>query len=212
MEKTEPASQSKVDRVRAEGDLPISLFSLRCFALLVMTLFVGWIAAELSSLTRDWIISEGLGVNPSDIAVGPSVLKMFLVPILCTGLLVLLLGLLQSKFFISFELLSPRLERLFSSGKPNTEKAQSNLGLQQIVVVLAVIALAFLIRDFLGLLNAPRSAFLEVLQQLWQRLLLMLVGLTSLLAILAYFANRALYFRRHRMSRAELERELKSGV
>lgn len=213
MEKTEPASESKIERVRAAGDLPISVFSLRCCALLIIAFFVAWSAAELSLQTRHWLTSDGLAVASSGVAVGRlSVLKMFLLPVLCTGLLVLLLGLLQSKFFISFDLLSPRLERMSSAGQPDPEKSQSSLGMQQLVTVLAFVALAFLIRDFLALLTAQQEAFLVSIHQLWQHLLLMLGVFASLLAILAYFATKALYFRRHRMSRSELERELKSGV
>ncbi len=211
MDRTEPATESKLERARELGDLPVSRWSLKAASCVAVGAAVVWAVPQLithvSQLLRQSSMSSAYWSELGQL--GALGVGLCLIVSVVTSLI----GLLQTRFYINFDLLSPRLSRLWrwdSGTVAQSTEEQSGLGTHLAALLLAVIATGFLFRDILSLLNTNRLSLLADFKLVAGHMVLMIVCLAATIGLIGFFIERALYFRRQRMSRAELERDLRS--
>lgn len=239
-----PASELKLERLRSEGEIPYSpevdsaavLIGLFCVALLLTGLWEGvfqdFVVEAFSYSANEGTFSENSFEELSNEKMSSfsqsllALISIILVPFV--GLL-MLLGLLQTRFLFSFSALGLKFSRLFdlTGLTPRAFIARFFRALTAFALSLAGLLIAFVvIRYFftsvidsnfnqisfslsepLSLSAFEELSFVAFLQSMSYFAIGALIGGSLLLACGAYFF-RVFHFKAiHRMSRAELEAE-----
>jgi flagellar biosynthetic protein FlhB len=245
-----PPSELKLERLRREGAVPFSRDVLTIGT--ILGVIVGFWILSINGASSFYrysieIFSQGIGSEPLDmeqfksglkemlrVAVehGMMLLVSFVVPVLT---FVLLLGLLQTKFLISFETLKPDVTRFFSIGNlaPMAIARQALKGCVLAIKAIAWVFVSLLLLRYV-LQNLVASPYFEsgsalefagngmeltemVGKAFEQRIieggdalreiLFFSLGFAFMLGLASFFARVFQFQREHRMSRAEVEDE-----
>lgn len=209
-------SARKLERLREQGIVPVSLFASRCLGFLGVGLCLFLVLDEFKSLAALWrraSAATNLDLN-SPALVEPfseQLIKLMLAP--CVALLVFffLSSLIQTKFLFRFDALAPDTKRLWHWERVGTRAIASRLLSAFLVGVCALmlgLCLAyFLLFDVLNLLNHDRRHLLDWSANFGRSLAPVLMSILVVGAVISWLINRYLFLWKHRMKPDEHRRE-----
>ncbi|MCB0334019.1 MAG: EscU/YscU/HrcU family type III secretion system export apparatus switch protein, partial [Bdellovibrionales bacterium] len=207
-------TEKRLAELRSEGIVPISCFSLRCIGATVVlgVLATSYFSWEIFRQIRFFLPQmDPLSVLQFARTLLENLMNSFLVLSVCLMVLVPLWGLLQTRFFIHFGLLSFRGSRLYPFGSISLGKPLYRAFFTLFTFVLGVasggIFLMLGLGPLLGLLNREGREPLSFLSTYlpWLFFALILIFFSS--GVVSAYLGRRHFLRQHKMTRREVEQE-----
>lgn len=202
-------SEQKLQRLRQQGEVPMSLLALRAMLSLG---FILWVVLGGDHVIKLWEYaftadSPELFWNDAE----REVLHVLLFPLVLASLGCLLLGLLQSRFLFSFGLLSIQMKRLWK-GRIVPSEGDLARGVLFLFgplccVLLAASSLYLLLYPLLSLLRLEHT---QIPTAMWEgvlKLLPLMLGIHIVALIASILLGRLLFRWCHRMSMEEVRKE-----
>ncbi len=224
MERSEYPTEEKLNALKLQGVVPLSILSVRILGflilILVLHLTVPGIFYDVSKIIRDYLS----GVNDtlyttSHLAKEISVLlvKLVVLPLTVVAICSLIWGLSQTKFLFSLSLINIDFRNLWFS-----KESESSFGLKFIKSVFAISILIicafavsiaiplFLSRDVLTLFNLDQPHLLTAMINLVNSLLPIFIIVGFFFIIISWLIARYRFMLKHGMTRREIEDEAKA--
>ena len=214
LDKTEWPNEAKLKRLREEGVVPLSLFSCRCVGS-VAFLFTLWMLrariAALGIALRE-VYNAGVFSHEAARLIASETARLVVTPLAVCAVVIVLWGLLQSRFLFRFGLVALNFQRLTKVHFPNPVglfmRMFGAVALALILIAVGLLSARLCWTGVLYLLNNDRLYLGSWAPAVAQALLVPASLLLGVMALLGWLLSKFLFLAQHRMSRTELEREI----
>ncbi len=210
-ERNEWPSEQKIADLRREGELYLSLTTIRMIGLAAVSLFIiVWGKGFFSELTQ--YFSK---LTTTDIRVveefGSRIMAQILLGVVGVAMLCFVVGVLQTKLFFRLNTISPQPNRLWLHKARHSQGVGYKVAVILLSLPLLGLASIFLIRVFwpelFKLLPTGIHGLAPSLAVLAELFFGVLASFAIVFAFISWLAARYRFMLRHRMTRAEIENE-----
>ena len=217
MERTETPTTARLQELREQGIVPLSVFSSRSAATLLVLLSFLMLRTRFSVVVQalhDFVrggAPEPWFQGENQHAVVAGVLSILIVPASAAFIGAILCGLFQTRFLVLLSRVSPALERI------NPFAASRFLGIIHGIIFgaatvlllffFSLVLLRLIIVDILALLHQEAQNLLSASGRFFEAVLPLLILVLAFAGFFSWLTVRNRFFAAHRMTREEVLRE-----
>lgn len=202
-------SIEKRQRLRKEGIVPVSSFSLLSMTVIVFSIYLLISGESIVELVRMAMEANTTGEIVDDIF--PELRRLVLIPVVISALLVTLLGLLQSSFLLNFGLVALHMNRLwkfkFIPGTGEFRRMTALLVTTLFAAGVGGLVVLLTINPLLSLLHQPIEKMTVIMGAGVTKALILFATVFALLLVTAILGARIYFLWEHRMSQEEMRKE-----